>query len=194
MPLAPRAIVQCSKDGEDIRVFPSALEACEAVGTKHKVHIYKSIKYGVVAFGYRWRWIDEPLKDAQGYNMRLKPVIASKDGIETEYDNIVIASKDIGATISHIQEAILTGGTAKGYQIRLKGEEQKPKAKRSSRYKEVIAIDDDGNIVKQWASVYDASKELGVIDAAIYWCVSPKHPNAKCKGYRLRYKEGYLQK
>lgn len=187
MPLTPRAIVQCTKEGEDIKTFPSALDACKELGIKNKEHIYKSIKYGVVAYGYRWRFADEPLVEPQTYGMRLKPVIATKDGIDVEHPSIVAASKETGATVSHIQECILTGGKAKGYRFRLAGTDPKPVAKRGVRYKVVVALDDDGNIAKRWPCVYDAARDLGVIDAAIYWAVNPKHPNAKCKGYWLRY-------
>ena len=52
----------------------------------------------------------------------------------------------------------------------------------------IYAIDDDGNVVSEYECAYDCAKALDVIDAAVYWCLNPKHPNAKCKGHRLRYK------
>ena len=188
MPLTPRAIVQCDRDGKDIRSFPSVIEACKELGITNKEHIYRSIKYGVVAFGYRWRYLDEPLAEMQGYNMRLKPVIATdRDGVDHEYKSIVDASSDLGVSVSHIQEAIITGGLAKGYRFRLLGADPKPKKNRHRNV--VVALDDEGNIIKQWPSVYDAAENLGVIPSAIYWAINPKHKNAKCKGHRLRYKD-----
>lgn len=187
MPLTPRAIVQCTREGKDIKAFPTISDACKELGITNKERIYKSIRHGVVAFGYRWRYADEPLAEPQGYGMRLKPIIATKDGVDKEYSNIVVASNEIGATISHIQEAILTGGVAKGYRFRMKGTE--PKKKKDRHRKTVYAIDDDGNVVKEWPCVYDAAAALGVIPAAIYLTINPKRPEARCKGYRLRYKE-----
>ena len=191
MPLRPREVIQCDKDGSDIRWFSSALDACASLGVNGKEHIYKSIKYGVVAFGYRWRWADEPIVTPQSYDMRLKPIIAFKDGIDIEYPNIGIASKETGASISHIQDVILTGGQAKGYRFRLAGSPSKPIAKRQPKRKAVVAIDDQGDIVQEWPCAYDAAKGLGVIDAAIYHALNKKYPNAKCKGYQLRYKDEY---
>lgn len=55
--------------------------------------------------------------------------------------------------------------------------------------KEVVAIDDDGNVVREFESAYDAAEKLGVINAAVYWALNEKHSEARCRGYRLRYKE-----
>lgn len=168
-------------------VFPSVQEACEALGIKSKDAIYKAIKYGLLAKGYRWRYLNTPLTPPQSYAMRLKPVIVSKDDIDIEYPSIVEASKATGASVSHIQQAIITGGLAKGFRFRLAG--VKPKPNQGRHHKTVIAFDDKGHIVKRWGSVKEAAIDLGVIGAAIYWAVNPKHPNATCKGYRLRYED-----
>ena len=187
MALSPRAIVQCDKDGNDIRYFPSVKEACIELGIANKEHIYRSIKYGVVAYDCRWRYADEPLVEPVGFDMRLKPVIAAKDNVEEEYPSIVSASKATGASISHIQEAILTGGVAKGYRFYLAG--TSPKQKKPRFRKAVVAIDEDNNILKEWPSAYDAALDLGVNLSAIYLCINPKRRYSQCKGYRLKYKD-----
>ena len=191
MPNKSRAIIQCNRDGEDIQMFSSVQEAGLALGIGDTGHIYKSIKYGLVAHGYRWRWVDEPLVDISSYGMRLKKVVAYKDDRETIYPSIVAASNELGASVSHIQMAILTGGVAKGYRFRLLGDPVKPLARRSSRSRAIVSIDDDGHIMGEYGSAKEAALLLGVSGPAIYWCLSKSHADSKCKGYRLRYKDEY---
>ena len=186
MPLTPRAVVQCTREGEDIKAFPTVIDACKELGIKNKEHIYKSIRHGVVAFGYRWRYLDEPLVEPQAYDMRLKAVVAVKDSVDQEFPSIVEASKATGATVSHIQQAILTGGKAKGYCFRLKG--SGPKEAKGRHCRAVVAVDDSGSTIREWPSVYATAESLGVIPAAIYQAINSRRPDAKCKGYRLRYK------
>ena len=55
--------------------------------------------------------------------------------------------------------------------------------------KEVVAIDDDGNVVREFEIAYDMAKYLGVINAAVIWALNEKRPEVRCKVYRLRYKK-----
>lgn len=191
MPLTPRAIFQCTRNGEDIRVFGSVNDICNALHISSKDKIYKAIKYGLVAYGYRWRYEDELLVDPSHYDMRLKPIIAYKDDASISYPSISKASLELDISISLIQQAIITGGKAKGYRFALQGEASKEPARRRITRKAVVALDEEGNIIKEWDNVKSASKDLSVSPSFLYWCLSPKR-NVKCKGYKLRYKESLL--
>ena len=185
MPLTARAIVQCGKDGKDIRSFESAEKACKTLGILNRGHLYKAIKYGLICRDFRWRWADSPLVKPQSYDMRGKAVIAIQGEDKKRYKNVAEASRATGATVSSIQQAILTGGMAKGYRFKLVGSKAKPIAKRSPKVLGVVSLNEKGKAIKRWPSVIIAAIELGVSPSAVYYAVH--HPGSKCQGFRLKY-------
>ena len=185
MPLTARSIVQCGTDGKDIQSFESAEKACKTLGILNRGHLYKAIKYGLICKDFRWRWADSPLVEPQSYDMRGKAVIAIQGEVKKRYKNVAEASKATGATISSIQQAILTGGLAKGYRFKLVGYKAKPIAKRSPKVLEVVALNEKGKAIRRWPSVIIAAIELGVSPSAVYYAVH--HPGSKCQGFRLKY-------
>lgn len=185
MPLTARAIVQCGKDGKDIQFFESAEKACKTLGILNKGHLYKAIKYGLICRDFRWRWVDSPLADPQSYDMRGKAVLATKGEDKKRYKHVAEASRATGASVSSIQQAILTGGLAKGYRYKLVGSKSKPIAKRSPKVLGVVALNEKGKTIKRWPSVIIAAIELGISPSAVYYAVH--HPGSKCQGFRLKY-------
>lgn len=186
---SPVKVVMCSKKGKDIATFKSAREACKKNGISSPSNIYKAIKYGLIVKGYRWRFIDQPLMDLVSYDMKNKPIVAIKDDIRKEYESIDKASKELGISISHIEQAIITGGIAKGYRFFILGEKEKDIPRRNNRKKEVVILDENNNILESFGSVNEASIYLGVIPSAVYYALNKKNKNARCKGKILRYKE-----
>ena len=187
----PRQVVQCDLSGTEIRSFESASEAASFYGSKYATNIHKAIKYGLTAHGYRWKYEGGMLVDMP------KGTPGAKRGIiginlctneEMAFPSISMASRQLGIGITTIESALQTGSKAKGYSFYYADTGPMPKEKKSRTRRAILGLDEKGNIIKTWASAYDAAKELGVIDAAIYGCINSKNPNAKCKGYRLRYK------
>lgn len=192
MALTPRKVIQCDRAGNDLRSFSSAKEAASFFNSNCPSAVQKAIRHGTCAFGYRWRYEGEPLyirlEGTPGKRRRIVAV-SQTDGKETTYPSLSDASRQLGIGITAIESSLLMGCLAKGYRFRYEGEEMAESFKNKKHRQAVVAIDDDGNIVKEFPSAYEAAKELGVIHAAIYRCLSPRNPDAKCKGFRLRYKK-----
>ena len=191
MALSPRKVIQCDQSGKDVRVFASSKDAALCFGSKNPSAISKAIKHGLSAFGYRWRYEGEELAPkSNGTPGKRRGIIAIEqdNGNETLFPSLSEASRKLGIGLTAIESSLQTGCLAKGYRFRYEGESLVESGKGKRHKRKVVAIDDDGNIVAEYDCAYDCAKAYGVIDAAVYWCLSPRHPNAKCKGYRLRYK------
>ena len=191
MALKARRVVQCDLSGKMIRYFISAKEAAESLGSKWPASINKAAKYGLTFRGYRWRFEGEELvTNPKGTPGAKRKVIAVNldTKVEQTFPSISEASRRLGIRITSIESALQTGGNTKGYSFYYLGMGPMPKEKKKRICRSVRAIDEEGNVIKEWPTVSDAAKELGVIDSAIYGCLNRKNPNARCKGYRLRYK------
>ena len=187
-----RKVVQCDKDGNEIRVFISAKEASESFGSRWSTNIHKAIKYGSLAFGYRWKYLGGNLEDIPiGTPGKARKVVAvsviTKDSIT--YPSISEASRQLGIGITSIESSLQTGSKAKGYRFHYEDVGTMPiSRKRISTA--VVAIDENDEIALEFPSAKEAAIALGITSGAIYWCLNRKRPDSKCKGYRWRYKEG----
>lgn len=184
-----RKVIKCDKEGNDIATFESTKEAALSFGSATGNAICKAIKHGHMAFGYRWRYLGEPLYiRREGTPGKSRKIISIDiDNKEVIYKSISEASRSLGIGITAIESALLMGCEAKGYHFRYEGEPIAKSYKHDRHRKRVVSIDDNGNVVEEYSSAQECAKALGVIDAAVYRCLNKKYPNAKCKGYRLRY-------
>lgn len=191
MPLSPRRIIQCDLDGNEIRYFDSVKQALESLGSKWPTSINRAAKYGLTFHGYRWRFEGEELvtnpKGTPGARRKIVAVNLENKEEET-FLSLSEASRRLGIGLTSIESSLQTGGNVKGYTFYYLDKGPLPKERKKRMHRAVIAIDEEGKMIKEWPSVSNAAKELGVIDAAIYGCLNSKNPNARCKGYRLRYK------
>ena len=196
MPNIPRKVVQCDRDGDDLRVFPSIKEAQLSFGSLNGNSINKAIKHGCCAFGYRWRYLDQPLYiKPEGTPGKSRSIIAFDDnGVEETFLSLSAASRSLGIGLSTIESALLMGCKAKGYYFRYEGESLAKSYKHERHKRKVIAIDEDGHVLTEYASAIEAAESLGVIKAAVYRCLRDKDSKAKCKGHRLRYQDEYIIK
>ena len=186
-----RKVIQCDTSGQEIRCFQSASEASFAMGSRYATSIHRSIQYGSLAFGYRWKYEGEELKSIQSGTPGVRRKVISIDMStmeETLYQSLSEASRLLGIKLSAIEAALQTGCIADGYRFRYEGMDIVTQAKKHCFRRSIVGIGEAGE-VKHWSSAYDASKELDVSSGAIYGCLNNKNPNAKCKGYRLRYEE-----
>ena len=191
MPITARKVVQCDQDGNPIASFDSALLASRACNGKTATSIHRAIRYGLLAFGYRWKYEDEPLKPrSDGTPGKRRKVIALdlSSNEETLFESMSEASRSIGIRLSAIESAIQTGCKAKGYRFRYEGEGFITPSKSAPYRKKVVALDDEDNPAIIFESAYEAAEKLRVNPSAIYWCLNPKHHSSKCKGYRFRYR------
>ena len=186
----PSRIIQCDKEGKDLREFSSAKEAQLFFGSKTGNSISKAIKHGNCAFGYRWRYVGQPLYVRPEGTPGKRRTIISDDlkGTETSYPSISESSRKLGIGITAIESSLLMGCTVKGYRFRYEGEPFSESFKHNRNRRQILVIDDDGNVIKEYANAYDCAKDFGVIPGAIYRCLRSCNPNARCKGRRLRYK------
>ena len=183
-------VIQCTKEGKDLREFSSAKEAQLFFGSKTGNSISKAIKHGNCAFGYRWRYAGQPLYiKPEGTPGKRRAIIADDlKGTETSYPSISEASRKLGVGITSIESSLLMGCTVKGYRFRYEGEPFSESFKHKRNRRKVLFLDDDGNVIKEYESAYDCAKDLGVIPGAVYRCLRGDKPNARCKGRRLRFK------
>ena len=187
-----RKVIQVDKTGKDLREFSSAKEAALYCGYPNgSSAISKAIRHGSCAFSFRWRYKDEPLyiKESGTPGKRRRIVAINSNNEERLFLSISEASRELGIGISSIESSLLMGCYAKGYRFRYEGEAIEKSYKRERNRKEVVAIDNEGNVIASYPSAYVCAESLGVIPAAVYRCLNSNNPNAKCKGYRLRYKE-----
>lgn len=191
MPNVPRKVIQCDRAGNDLREFPSIKEAQLSFGSTKGNSINKAIRHGCCAFGYRWRYAGEPLSiKPEGTPGRSRRVIAiDKDGNEDILPSLSEASRKLGIGITAIESALLMGCKAKGYHFRYEDKPMAASYKHDRHNRKVVAIDEANQIVAEYPSAKDCAASLDVIKAAVYRCLSQKGLNAKCKGYRLRYKD-----
>lgn len=193
MPNVPRKVVQCDRLGNDLREFNSAKEAAFSLGFATANAINKAVRHGNCAFGFRWRYADQPLYiKPMGTPGKSRKIIAlGEEGSETTFPSISEASRKLGIGITAIESALLMGCEAKGYHFRYEGEPLAKSYKHDRHKRKVIAIDDKGRIIAEYPCAFDCAKTLGVIKAAVYRCLKEKDSKAKCKGHRLRYKDEY---
>ncbi|MBO5527997.1 MAG: hypothetical protein J6A47_01585 [Bacilli bacterium] len=186
----PSRIIQCDKQGNDLREFSSAKEAQLFFGSKTGNSISKAIKHGNCAFGFRWRYVGQPLFiKPEGTPGKRRAIIADDlKGAETSYPSISEASRKTDIGITSIESSLLMGCTVKGYRFRYEGEKFSESFKHKRNRRKVLVLDDDGNVIKEYESAYDCAKNLGVIPGAVYRCLRGDNPNARCKGHRLRFK------
>ena len=189
MARTPRKVIQCDKDGKAIASFPSAKAASLSFGSPYPNAIFRAIRYGVTAFGYRWRYEGEdcvnPIKKTPG---KRRPIISIKiDNQERLFESLSNASKDLGVGISAIEHALLTGGQVKGYRFCYADADAVIPAKSQPLTRSIEVIDEVGQVVATYLSAKEASKALGVSLSMIYWCTAHKSKQRRCKGYRLRY-------
>ena len=191
MARTPRKVIQCDKDGKAIASFPSAKAASLSHGSPYPNAIHKAIRYGMTAFGYRWRYEGEDcvnsIKKTPG---KRRPIISIniKDNQERLFESLSSASKDLGIGISTIEHALLTGGQVKGYRFRYADADAVIPAKRQPLTRSIEVIDEVGQVIATYPSAKEASLALGVSLPMIYWCTAHKESARRCKGYRLRYK------
>lgn len=191
MARTPRKVIQCDKDGKAIASFPSAKAASLSHGSPYPNAIHKAIRYGMTAFGYRWRYEGKecvnPLKKTPG---KRRPIISIdiKDHQECLFESLSKASRELGIGISAIEHALLTGGQVKGYRFRYTDADAVIPAKRQPLTRSIEAIDEVGQVVATYPSAKEASKALGVSLSMIYWCTAHKRKQRRCKGLYLRYK------
>ncbi len=191
MARTPRKVIQCDKDGKAITSFPSAKAASLSHGSPYPNAIHKAIRYGMTAFGFRWRYEGEecvsPIKKTPG---KRRPIISIniKDHQERLFESLSNASRNLGIGISAIEHALLTGGQVKGYRFRYADADAVIPAKSQPLTRSIEVIDEVGQVVANYPSAKEASKALGVSLSMIYWCTAHKSKNRRCKGYRLRYK------
>lgn len=190
MPNTARKVIQCDRSGNDLREFVSAKEAALSFGSTNGNAINKAIRHGNCAFGYRWRYADEPIYiKPEGTPGKSRSIVAiDENGTESIFSSLSEASRQLGIGLSAIESALHTGCAAKGFHFRYEGEPIAKSFKREKHRKAIIAIDDECQVVAQYASAYECAANLGVIPAAVYRCLNKNNPDAKCKGYRLRYK------
>ena len=184
-------VIQCDKEGNDLREFSSAKEAQLFFGSKTGNSISKAIKHGNCAFGYRWRYVGQPLYiKPEGTPGKRRAIIARDlNGAETSYPSISEASRKLGVGITSIESSLLMGCTVKCYRFRYEGEPFSESFKHKRNRRKVLVFDEDGNVIKEYESAYDCAKDLGVIPGAVYRCLRGDKPNARCKGHRLRFKQ-----
>lgn len=190
-----RKVIQCDLEGNEIRVFDSAAQAATSYGSKWATSIHKAIKYGLVFYSSRWKYegeeLVELLKATPGLRRKVVAVnLATKE--ETVFPSMSEASRQLSLGLTSIESSLQTGGKAKGYTFYYEDVGPMPKERKIRTRNAIVALNDEGEIVREWKSAYDAAKELGVINAAVYRCLNKGNLNAKCKGYRLRYKNDYL--
>lgn len=190
----PRKVVQCDKEGNDLRTFNSAKEAALSFGSVTANAVNKAIRHGHCAFGYRWRYFGQPLYiKPEGTPGKKRGILAiDKEGNETLFPSLSEASRKLDIGLTTIESALLKGHEAKGYHFRYEGEPLARSYKHDRHRRSVVAIDEQGDIVAEYASASDCAASLGVITAAVYRCLREKGSKAKCKGYRLRYKDQYI--
>lgn len=187
-----RRVVQCSLDGEELRYFESALEASKAMGGSYPTSIFRSIQYGRPAFRFRWKYEGEELKPLPcGTPGRRRRVISINTLTKEEITFISLseASRSLGIGISTIESSLETGGVGKGYLFRYEGEESITPSRGNTFNRPILALDENGNTLREYPSVREASRILGVNESAIYRCLRKNNPQAKCKGYLFRYKK-----
>lgn len=193
MPNVARKVIQCDKAGNDLQTFSSSLEAARSFGSSGSGNaISKAIRHGQCAYGYRWRYADEPLyikpKGTPGKARRI--IAVDEQEKEIILPSISGASRKLGIGVSSIESALISGCAAKGYRFHYEGSSPAKSYKHDRHHLGVEALDEEGNVVGVYDSAKEAAARLGVIPAAIYRCLNPKNKDAKCKGYRLRYREG----
>lgn len=192
MPNVARKVIMCDKAGNDLQTFSSTLEAARSFGLHRTVTaISKAIRHGKCAYGYRWRYADEPLYiKPKGTPGKARKIIAvDEQGKEIILPSISGASRKLGIGVSSIESALISGCAAKGYRFHYEGSSPAKSYKHDRHHLGVEVLDEEGNIVGVYDSAKEAAAALGVIPAAVYRCLNPKNKDAKCKGYRLRYKE-----
>lgn len=190
MARTPRKVIQCDKDGKAIASFPSAKAASLSFGSPYPNAIHKAIRYGMTAFGFRWRYEGEdcskPIKKTPG---KRRPIISINiDNQERLFESLSNASKDLGIGISAIEHALLTGGQVKGYRFRYADADAVTPAKQNPLTRPIEVIDEVGQVVATYPSAKEASKALGVSLSMVYWCTAHKKKQRRCKGLHLRYK------
>lgn len=189
-----RKVIQCDTSGKEIRCFDSSRQAALSFGSIWPSSIHRSIKYGVTAFGFRWKYVgDELIKKARGTPGSKRKVIAIAGDIALPFESLSKASRILGIKLSTIEHAILTGDKVKGYRFYYQDIGPGLMEKKGRSKKPVVAVDNCGKPIKEWSSVIAAAFSLEVVPSAVYWCLNKKHPNAKCKGYRFRYKEDLFE-
>ena len=192
MALKARKVIKCDKNGKDLQGFSSAKEAALSFGSDCPSAISKAICHGNCAFGYRWRYENEPLfVKPTGTPGKKRGVVAIRetDKKETLFPSISSASRELSIGVTAIESALLMGCLAKGYRFRYEGEELASTYKNKKKRLEVVAIDDSGKEIMTYPCAYDAAKAIGVSVGAIYRCLNERNPDAKCQGYRFRYKK-----
>lgn len=188
----PRSIIMCSSNGEELKIFATAKDAAEYLGKTWPNPIYRSINYGTLAFGYRYKYQGEELKIAkEGTPGKRRAIIAIdiKHNKEFEFISISECSRQMHISITAIESALHYGHKVKGHHFKYKDEELVPQSQKNARKRHVLLLDDEGNIVKEYSSVHELAAAYGVTIGAIYQYVNPKILPKRFRGYFVRYKE-----
>ncbi len=185
-----KKVVAVDNDGNDAHIFDNAKIAANHFSSNYPNSIFRSIRYGVKAFGYRWKYLGEELISPPiPKKGRKTGVIARKEetGEELSYSSLSEASRCLRIGLSAIESALLTGNKSKGYRFRYQGEEVRVPAKKRPMKLEVVALNDNREVAMRFSSVTSAAEHFHVVPSAIYRCLRKGSEDRRCKGYYWRY-------
>ena len=173
-----KCVLGIAEDGEKL-LFNNAKEAGEYFGYRSSAHIKESIRGSrrCVA-GYIWMEFDEDQE------------ISLSSKTRYFYNNIEVSYNDLYDTLKSTRTQLSYKFDSENEIIYINGIQRdvsKLCGKGSKLSKAVIAYDDNWNIVKEYASVGEACRELNIISSSNinYACKN----NSKSFGYYWKYKE-----
>ncbi len=180
------AVIQYTLDGEFVKEWSKVKDAAKSINVND--NSISSACYGFSNTSGEYQWRIKGDKPPGKTSLRFKKICQYDESGKfiKQWDKVADASKELDVGAGNIVNTCKCKvKSAGGYQWRYEGDDPPPSLIRGTNGKKVNQIDKNGNTIKTWVSLLEASKNLNIQSSGIHMVCNGKMKTSG--GYHWKY-------